>query len=275
LLLPISSVVHHYFAGFGGGRKLLVPGAAGRETIVANHRLVFRPAAEGAGRHPGAAAGRLTGNPVHEDLAEAVRMIDLPIFLLASIRGNRPGAFAGFWAGDLFQAHAAACRSYLGWKAHAFERPYDLVLSASGGHPLDANLIQAHKGLDSAFRLVRPGGCLVHVAECGQGLGAAGLESWLAVGDRVEHARRLQRDYSIYAQTLLAIRDKAAAVRIGLVSQLPDEVIAALGMHPAHSLEDALAQVLELLPPAHTTAWFPDAGALLPVRPGEGPLVDV
>ncbi len=262
LLIPITGVVHHYFAGFGGGRKLLVPGAAARRTILANHRLVF----DGDARAAGVGPGRLKGNPVAEDLAEAARMLDLPVFLVALIRGQKPDAFAGFWAGDLHRAHLAACRTYLGWKAHRFSKPYDLVLSASGGAPLDTNLIQAHKGIDGAFRLAAEGGTIVHVAECPEGLGAEGLEPWLAIDDLSVYREKLLADYKIYAQTVLACKEKAQAARIVLVSALPDETIRALGMTPAHSLQEAIDLIVPHLPRNHTTALFPDAAGLLPVR---------
>ena len=266
LILPVTGVLHHYFAGFSGGRKLLVPGAASRATIEANHRLVLLEAEAGGGRRPGVGPGRLSGNPLAEDLAEAAQAFPLPVFLLALIRGRRPGAFAGFWAGDLFKAHLAACKTYLGWKTHHFETPYDLVLSASGGHPLDGNLIQAHKGLDDAFRLVRPGGVIVYAAACDDGLGGAGLEPWLAIDDLARYERRLVDQYEIYAQTVWALKQKAAQARIVLVSNLDGDSVSSLGMQPATDLVQALDIVIPDLPNKHTTALFPDAASLLPVR---------
>jgi nickel-dependent lactate racemase len=195
-------------------------------------------------------------------------MLDRPLFLVDCIRGSSAGRFAGFWAGDLFKAHQRACDAYLGWKSYPLRRPYDLVLSASGGFPTDGNLIQAHKGLDGAARLAAPGGVIVHCAECADGLGAGGLERWLAMETMATMERELRRDYVIYGQTLYAIREKSASRRIHLVSRLRPEWIRALGMRPAESLDQALAEALPGLPRDAATAVFPDGGSLLPVPAG-------
>jgi nickel-dependent lactate racemase len=264
LVICVSGVTHHYFAGFTGGRKLLLPGAAARRSILANHRLVLDDG-DGGGRRTGVGPGRLAGNAVAEDMAEAAALFDRPVFAVAGVAGQQPDGFAGLWAGALEPAHRTACRAYLGWRLHRTERRYDLVLSASGGHPLDRNLIQAHKGLDNAARLLAPGGVIVHAAACDQGLGAAGLEPWLELPDRAEHARRLRRDYTIYAQTLLALRDKAAAARIILVTHLEDRTVRALGMEPAGELGPAIRRALAAVPAEPATALFPDASRMLPV----------
>ncbi len=270
LLVVVSGVVHHYFAGFGGGCKMIVPGVAGRSTIRRSHALVFQDESQGGGRRPGVEPGRLTGNAVHEDFAEASRRLDRPVFLIDSVRGSRAGRFAGFWAGDLFKAHRLACDAYLGWRAYPFHAPYPLVLSGSGGFPTDRNLVQAHKGLVGAVRLAAPGGVIIHCAECADGLGGEDLERWLAMETMSEMERELRRDYVIYGQTLYALREKAASHRIHLVSRLPPEQVRALGMRPAASLEQALAEVIPGLPPNHATAVFPDGGSLLPVPAARG-----
>jgi nickel-dependent lactate racemase len=266
LLVPIAGVSHHYFAGFGGGKKMLAPGAASRAAIQKSHELVFRPRSEGGGRRPGVEPGRLLGNAVSEDLAEAARRIDIPIFSLSLIRGSNDDRFAEFWAGDLFAAHQAACQAYLGWRSYPVTQPFDLVLSASGGYPLDANLVQTHKGLDNAFRLVdRERGTIIHLAQCGNGLGGDAMAEWIGIPTLVAIEQRLRERYVINGQTVYSLKEKSTAVPITLVSDLPESTVRQLGMIPAGSLAEALAQAIPCLPENHRTALFPDAGGLLPV----------
>ncbi len=265
LIIPVCGVTHHYLAGFTGGREMLVPGAASRENIQGSHRLFFQPPDEGGGRRPGVGPGRLRDNAVQEDYAEAARMFDRPVFLVSLIRGTRPDTFAGFWAGDLFRAHLSTCRTYLGWKAFPFAERYDLVLSASGGHPFDSDLLKAHHGLDGSFRLVKPGGTIVHLAECPGGPGASDLEDWLTVTDLSDYESRLRSDHPPQALAIYAIKEKSARTRILFVSTLPQETVEQLGMHPAPTLAEALSRVIPTLPPNHTTALFPDAAGMLPV----------
>ena len=272
LLVPIAGVNHHYFAGFGGGKKMLAPGSASRAAIQKSHELVFRPPVEGGGRRPGVEPGRLEGNAVSEDLAEAARRIDIPIFSLSLIRGSIDGAFAEFWAGDLFGAHQAACQAYLGWRAYPVTQPFDLVLSASGGYPLDANLVQAHKGLDNAFRLVdRERGAIIHLAQCRDGLGGETMAEWIGVPTLAALEQRLRDRYVISGQTVYALKEKSTAMPITLVSELPQSTVRQLGMIPAATLSEALAQVVPCLPENHRTAFFPDAGSILPVRGSPAP----
>jgi nickel-dependent lactate racemase len=193
-------------------------------------------------------------------------MINLPVFLVALISGDRPDTFAGFFAGDLEQAHLSACRAYLGWRSYPFSGAFDLVLSASGGQPTDNNLVQAHKGLDNAFRLVKPGGIIVHLAACPDGLGGEGVAGWLPLMDLKQFERRLWDDYQVYGQTVYALKEKASRARILFVSSLDEELVRQLGMQPANDLGAALADVIPGLPANHRTAWFPDAASLLPVR---------
>jgi lactate racemase len=265
LLIVVSGVLHHYFAGFGGGHKMILPGVAARKTIQKSHELVFRSLSEGGGRREGVEPGRRIGNAVFEDFAEGAKLLDRPSFLIDSIRGQREESFAGFWAGDLFDAHAAACDAYLGWKMFPFEEPYDLVLSASGGHPLDTNLVQAHKGLVGAFRLVKPGGTIVHAAACEDGLGGPGIEPWTKMGCE-EIERKLREEYFIYGQTMHAIKEKANASQIVFVSRLPDDAVRDLGMIPVKTLDAALIRVFSSLSGCRKAAVFPDAAGMLPVK---------
>jgi len=155
----------HFFAGFSGGPKGVLPSIAGFESVLSNH-------ARDMISHPKATWGVTAGNPIWEEMREvAVRAA--PIFLLNVALNNRREITSVF-AGNVIQAHAAGC-AFVG--KHALvpvERLFDVVVTTNSGYPLDQNLYQAVKGISAAARVVRPGGAIVLVAACVDGLPAHG-----------------------------------------------------------------------------------------------------
>lgn len=151
----------HFFAGFSGGPKGVLPSIAGFESVLSNHSQAMIA-------DPHATWGVTTGNPIWEEMREmAVRTN--PTFLL-NVTLNDAKAVTGVFAGDLLPAHAAGCAFVA---EHALIRtvaPYDIVITTNSGYPLDQNLYQAVKGMSAAARIVRPGGAIVMCAACNDGL---------------------------------------------------------------------------------------------------------
>jgi nickel-dependent lactate racemase len=259
-----GTISFHYFAGFGGGRKALVPGCASRETAAATHFRVFLSGT--AGKHPMARAGTLDGNPVHEDLEEAVSLAP-PAFSLNTLLTPGKRLFDAV-AGDWREAHRAACARYAAVFSVPLPHRYPFVVASAGGWPKDINVIQSHKALDHAFRAVLPGGVLVLLAECPDGFGSPTFFPWFRFGDLDRMESALRADYQIYGQTAHAVLTKARACRVVLVSALPPKDVESMGMTPAPSLEAALriaeAALGELPPPL----VIPDAGYVLPDADG-------
>jgi lactate racemase len=229
LVVAVSKVQHHYFAGFGGGPKMVFPGVAGYDEIQANHAKVIDLAASPPHRHPGCEPGRLFGNPVAEEIAAAARLRppDLSLLLVEGAEG-RPG-----WAasGSLDTVFQAACRQAAAWYEVSAPSLRRMVVSA-GGAPVDDTLIQAHKALDAACRFVEPGGEVLFLAECGQGAGSPAMEPFLADPRLEAIVAALARRYVQYGHTVLRIVEKTARFRIRLVSRLPEELQARLGFLP-------------------------------------------
>ncbi len=151
----------HFFAGFSGGPKAVLPGVAGIETVWGNH------SAEMVG-HPQATWGITDGNPIYEEIAEAAAMA-APSFCL-NVALNRERAITGVFAGEWRAAHAAGCRFVAERAAVAVDGPFDVVITTNSGYPLDLNLYQAVKGMSAAARIVRPGGAIILAAECRDGI---------------------------------------------------------------------------------------------------------
>lgn len=232
-VLLTGAVGFHYHAGFSGGRKSLVPGLAGRKTIVGNHLKTLR--GDGS-RHPGSRAGALDGNPVHEDMLEAASMVSPPLTVNAVL--DPDGSFEGIWAGEMVQAHGAACRYLLRTRALRLA-PRRLVVVAAGGYPTDINLIQAHKAFEAAFPAVTSGGTVILAAACPEGLGDEEFRQGILAGSEAELAASLLSDYRVYGQTALAWRRKLSECRLILVSGLEPDLVRKTGAEPAASLAEA------------------------------------
>ncbi len=151
----------HFFAGFSGGPKAVLPAIAAAESVLANH------SADMIG-HSEATWGVTRGNPVWEEMLEAALETD-PTFLL-NVTLNRDGKITGVFAGDLEAAHAAGCDFCRQSAMVAVPHLFDIVITTNSGYPLDLNLYQAVKGMSAAARVVRPGGSIILAAECWDGI---------------------------------------------------------------------------------------------------------
>lgn len=259
-----GTITFHYFAGFGGGRKALVPGCAARETASATHFRIFRT--EGPGKHPLSRPGVLAGNPVHEDIVEAVAMAS-PTFLFNTLLTPQKKIFdavAGHWQ----KAHEEACARYAKVYRVPLPKRYPLVIASAGGFPKDINLIQSHKALDNAFQTAEEGGVIILLAECRDGFGSPAFFPWFRFGDPAEMEAELRANYEIYGQTAHATFTKAKTCRVILVSSLPPEDVERMEMVPAVSLDDAVRKAQDLLGGLPSPLVIPDAGTVLPYVAG-------
>jgi len=261
-LILTGAVTFHYFAGFGGGRKSLLPGVSSRRSCMASHFALLN-AGEGSGKDPRAVAGNLEGNPVHEAMLEACAM-RAPDFILNTVLAPDKRILAAF-AGDWREAHLDGCRFY----ARAFSYPIpekaDLVVVSCGGYPKDINLIQTHKSMEYASRALKPGGVMVLLAECRDGYGNATFFNWFSYPGCGELESALRKRYEINGQTAWSVKEKAQRFRIVLVSQLPPDEVQTMGMIPARTPQQALDLALPLLPEGFTAYLIPEGGTVLPV----------
>ncbi len=263
-LIVTGTVGFHYFAGFGGGRKGLVPGVAARETCMASHFAVLNPPEVG-GKHPLAATGILDGNPVHVAITEAARMLE-PDFLLNTVLSPHKEILAVF-AGDLEVAHLAGCEMVRRLYSVPLAAAADLAVVSCGGQPKDINFIQAHKALDYGVGALRDGGTIILLAACPDGFGNKSFYSWFAHRDLAEFEAALREHYEINGQTAYSTRLKTDRFRVILVSEFGEEETKGMGMEKAADLEAALQMAFAQLPPNPRTVVIPDGGTVLPVVP--------
>lgn len=234
LLITVGAVRHHYFAGFGGGPKMIFPGIAGYHEIQANHSLVLERARHGVRRHPGCQPGRLVGNPVAEEIARATDQCQ-PGLAVTLVPG-RGGGIAWAGAGPWRAAFDAAVERARGW----FELPnggFDRLVAGAGGLPADATLIQAHKALDAICRFARPGAELLFVAGLGGGSGSPEMEPFLAEPRPETILDRLESGYVQYGHTTLRIVETTARFKVYLKSTLDPDLARRLGFIPIDDLD--------------------------------------
>ena len=264
-LILTGTIGFHYFAGFGGGRKALLPGIAGRKSCLASHFAVLHPQ-HGAGRHPQATTGVLDGNPVHEALCEASAMVGPDLILNTVLTPDKKimAVFAAPWD----EAHRVGCRFYAEHFSYPLQERADLVVASCGGYPKDINLIQAHKAMEYASRALQEGGVMILLAQCRDGYGHPTFFTWFRHKELPEFESALRARYEINGQTAYALLDKAKRFRIILVSDLPAEEVMTMSMIPAATLDEALQKAEELLPAEYTAYVIPEAGTVLPVYTG-------
>jgi len=223
-LIVTGTVAFHYLAGFGGGRKAIIPGIAGYETCVANHLLTLDPA--GTGRHPCARTAVLDGNPMHEDMVEACAGLP-PAFLVNTIL-NAEKQVVHIVAGDMQRAFMQGCA----WVRENFVRilaePADLVIVSCGGYPKDINFIQSHKTIEYAMHALKPGGVMIVLAACPEGIGNPDFLSWIGYEDPATMIPALRDNFQINGQTAYATLLKAHQATIVLISELPDDQVRAM-----------------------------------------------
>ncbi len=260
LKIVIGTVAYHYFAGWGGGRKMLVPGAASIETTRANHRLTIDDKGD---LHPGCRNGVLDGNPVHEDMVDAARTI--PGVFSVNVVLDGWSRIAGVVSGDLIESHLAGIEAARPLLEMPTGGRCDLAVASAGGYPFDLDFVQAHKTIDHAAGCVRDGGVVIVLAECADGLGSDNLMSWFELGGAEAVSRRLLWQYQIHGHTALALMKKLERIRVILVSSLGRRTVEGLGMMAARDIEEAVTLADRCPGEKGLTYIFPCAWGILPV----------
>ncbi len=254
----LGNVEFHYFAGYSGGAKAILPGCASEATVTANHAMMVRPDAQ---------AGRLEGNPVRADLEEGAAMVGVDFVLNVVVDGEHRIVQAV--AGDVTAAHRVGCE----WVSQRGKVPIpslaDIVLVSAGGYPKDVNLYQAQKALDNAAYAVRPGGIIILVAECPEGCGNRTFEQWMTSGDTpAALLGRIQERFVLGGHKAAAVAVVAQKAQVFFVSPCMAAVCLA-GMENYESLDAALAEAWKRMGRGGKVLVLPEGGSVLPQPVGD------
>lgn len=226
LILTVGAVSHHYFAGYGGGRKLIFPGLAERSAIYSNHRLFLDQ--ENGELARGCQPGNLAANPLADDLEEIHSM--LPRYCSIHAVLGSDGKAAQYYFGSSYQDFLDVCAKLDSCYKISTDMRYDLVLASAGGYPKDINFIQVHKSIHHAASLVRDGGMLILLAECVDGVGSETFLPYFKMGGWHQTFSHLAADYAGNGGTALAMMEKAARISICLVTDLEEDVCRLIGV---------------------------------------------
>ena len=259
LLVAEGFIEPHFFAGFSGGRKSVLPGIASRATVMYNHNAGFIA-------HPKARTGVLDGNPIHEDMLFAARAAKLAFVVNVVIDAAHEPIFSV--AGDCEAAHRAG-REFLASKCQVDAIPADIAVSTNGGYPLDQNIYQAVKGMTAAEATVKPGGVIVMFASASDGHGGASFHRTFRDEPDLERmmrtflARRPEETIIDQWQSQILARVLLKA-KVVFVSDCDDQTVRDLHMIPAHGAEEAMAKARELVGrPDYTVTVIPDGVAVI------------
>lgn len=259
-LILTGEITFHYFAGYCGGRKSILPGISSFEAIQTNHKLCMHPA---KGSLPTmASAGIYELNPVNEDMIEAAGMVS-PAFLINVVL-NKEKQIARFFAGDPVEAHREGCKFIDGTFRPSISQEADLVVVSAGGWPSDINFIQTHKAMDNASFTLKESGVMVLLGECSEGFGSKKLEEYFKLGSLDLIEKSLKEDFTIPGHTVYAALSKAKRFKIIFVSSFSDEAVEGMSMIPAKSIEKALKKAYRILPKDFTSFIMPNGSVTLP-----------
>jgi lactate racemase len=258
-IITVGGILHHYFAGFGGGPKLLIPGAAGYVTAKRNHSYTI----DRAGKfNPACRDGILTGNPVYEDIAEGVALLD-KVFSINLII-NAQNQITSIVSGDCIEAHRKSSILAGSLFEAPIEEKADAVLVSCGGEPRDVTLIQSHKAIHHSYYAVKPGGVIIAAAECTDGIGSETFMDWFDI-PYDEMGSALLNSYSLNGHTALALRDKLRSTAIFLISGLSRDIVLRTGMIPADSLQTAVDRLIESFTDTSLLYCIPNGSLTVPI----------
>ena len=210
LRICLGNLEFHYFAGFSGGAKAILPGCASQGTITANHALMVQPSAR---------AGRLHDNPVRQDLEEGAGMVGVDYVYNVVLDADH--TIADAVAGEVTAAHRKGCEMVAERGSVPVPRSADIVVVSAGGYPTDLNLYQAQKALDNAIHAVKPGGAIIWIAACGEGFGNSVFQEWLEEADSPDQILvRIQEAFVLGGHKAAAVATALKRAQIYLVSDL-------------------------------------------------------
>jgi nickel-dependent lactate racemase len=256
----LGDVCFHYYAGYGGGRKSVLPAVSGEETIKYNHAMLLQASAH---------TGTLAGNPVHEDMTEAARLAKVDFIL--NVVTNSKGEIVKAFAGDLEQAFNEAVKLVDEMYRIPVDNRADIVVVSPGGYPADIELYQAYKALDNALEVVKRNGVIILVAECTEGHGNEVFYDWMMrLGElkKVEH--EIKRNFAMGGHKAYYLLKALQHHPIILVSSLPDYYATSIfKVKTARAVNDALNEALKMAGSAakvwvipHGTFTFPEVKSI-------------
>ena len=250
----LGNIEYHYFAGYSGGAKAIMPGCSTRAAIQANHsRMVL----------PQCCAGSLENNPLRKDIEEAGGMVGIDFILNVVLSEHKEILKAV--AGDVTLAHREGCAFLDQLYRISLPEAADIVLVSQGGAPKDLNLYQTQKALDNAKHAVKDGGIIILIGSCREGLGEKTFEEWMTTAPTAHSLiERIGREFKLGGHKAAAIAMVLERAEVDLVSELDADFVRSLFLIPQPSAQAALDHAFAKLGPDARVLSMPYGGSTLP-----------
>ena len=253
----LGNIEFHYFAGYSGGAKAIMPGVSTHDAIQTNHRMMVSPQA---------CAGRLEGNPIREDIEEAGAICGIDYIVNAVLDEHKNIVYAV--AGDVTAAHRDGCAYLDRMYRKPIPKRADIVLVSQGGAPKDANLYQTQKALDNAKYAVRDGGTIILIGACQEGLGSVAFQRWLTEAPTAHSmVSRIQQEFVLGGHKAAAIAMVLEHASIDLVSEMDPDFVRSIFLTPRKSAQEAFDLAMKRYGDDATVIAMPYGGATLPMAP--------
>jgi nickel-dependent lactate racemase len=252
----LGDVNYHYYAGYGGGRKSVLPAVCGAQTVQFNHSMLVNPHAR---------TGNLENNPIHIDMTEAARLAQVDFIL--NVVENKKGEIVKAFAGDLEAAFLEATKLVDEMYQVTVDRRAEIIVVSAGGYPADISLYQAHKGIDNALDAVKRGGVIILVAECIEGHGNQVLYDWMTkLPDVKSVEKEVRRNFALGGHKALYLMKALQNHQIILVSSMPDFYATSIfKLKTARAVNDALTEAFKLAGSAARVWAMPQGNFTLPI----------
>lgn len=224
-VICIGGTIHHVMAGYGGGRKSIVPGIASKETIRMNHQRALDPDKAMSDSRVG--SGKTSQNPINLDMYEAAKFVDVVFGI--NIVMESSGKHSGLFCGNFDSAWRESCRYVQKGYGLPIDYEADIVIASCGGFPKDINLYQSTKTLFNATKAVKKGGTLIILAECSEGGGAKDFFEWAVPLKEGCLDQKLRKNFTIGGYIFYAACEALGKAKTYLISKIEPDQVKAMG----------------------------------------------
>ena len=250
----LGNIEFHYFAGYSGGAKAIMPGVSTRAAIQANHKRMVDALSH---------AGNMATNPVRMDIDAVAEFV--PIDFILNVVLDEEKSVIKAVAGHHIKAHREGCKFLDSLNKSIIERPADIVIVSAGGFPKDINLYQAQKALDNSKHAVREGGIIILVASCKEGLGEHVFETWInEAKTSSDLIRRVEKKFELGGHKAAAIAMVLEKAKVYLVSDLDADFVKTVFLDPFSTIQSAYDAAKQDLGEDAKVIVIPHGGSILP-----------
>lgn len=252
-VICLGNIDYHYFAGYSGGMKAIMPGVSSWDAISKNHSNMIKPEAQ---------TGNLDTNPVRQDIDQVLDFVNVDYIFNVVLDTNKNILKAFF--GHPIKAHRKGCKYLDSLYKVEIKNRFDIVIASPGGFPKDINLYQSQKSLDNAKHATKNYGIIILVAKLNDGFGEEKFKNWMLNKKPDEMIKELKQNFQLGAHKAVAIAKVLKNKKVYLISDLDDEVVNEIGFLPFDNVQEALNRAIEVSDENPNIAYIPSSGTTLP-----------